>query len=185
MVSRRRNRPLVLCSHGLEQVHFDAASQSSRVRLFEIFHDFTLKMQRVDHRALSPEGPSERRIQHFGRSWGDQCGGQQLLVRLCPCARFAKTLNPAPTAPSAPSPRLVCLLNEPSFAFPAPVSHAYAASSAISAMTHTFDRAQLEPFFNETRCYSITIPSSECMLAHDFPPLESSIPSGNASSTCK
>ena len=29
----------------------------------------------------SEDTPVERRIQHFGRSWGDSCGGNQLLVR--------------------------------------------------------------------------------------------------------
>ena len=55
----------------------------------------------------------EQLIQHYGRSWGDACGGSRLLV---------------------------------------------------------------EPFFNSTRCYSLAIPSTDCILPHDLPAMPSHIP---------
>ena len=106
----------------VRQLHYDGVSMATRTRYFAMYHDFPLKMQRLDHSAdafaaNASDARAEKLIQRYGRSWGDRCGGTRLL---------------------------------------------------------------LEPFFNETRCYSLAIPSTDCLLAHDFPALPSHLPSDYA-----
>ena len=103
----------------VRQEHRDAASGAVRTRWFAIYHDFPLRMQRVDHGSepVALNGTAgagaESLIQRYGRSWGDACGGARLL---------------------------------------------------------------LEPFFNETRCYALSIPNTDCILSRDFPALSAHIP---------
>eukprot|EP00961_Rhodomonas_salina_P172307 2323755-Rhodomonas_salina.3 len=81
--------------------HYDADSKSTRERTFHVFQDYTLRRQRVE--TISAEGwevghdggytgsvggsegdsgvwKNTTVISHYGRSWGDDCGGDQVLV---------------------------------------------------------------------------------------------------------
>lgn len=68
------------------QQHYDGVSKATRARYFAMYHDFPLKMQRLDHSAdafvaNASNARAEKLIQRYGRSWGDRCGGSRLVSR--------------------------------------------------------------------------------------------------------